>query len=116
VEGRAPKRSKAQPNLQRRRSQPRRPCDDFFEFEFGNFMYLQPSEGFSLWNSATVMRRNGYRPSGVAAFLNAEFGIEAHEGGGTYMPKEALEYFERLVIRDGMNAPSLLRDDVWGTA
>jgi hypothetical protein len=115
LQERAPRKRKAQPKTQKRRPQPRRQDETFFEFEFGTFMFVEPFEGFRLWNSAAVMRRNGYHPSGVASFLNMEFGIDFYEESNTrFVPIEALEFFEKLVISDGM--PSLLRDNHWGTA
>ena len=113
LEARPPKQRRNRP----KQSQSRRLSDAFVEFDFAEFIYLQPYEGVILWNSAAAMRRNGYRPSGVAAYLNKEFGVQPHdhfrEGG---ISIEALEYFERLVIREGVSAPSLLRDQVWGQA
>jgi len=84
-------------------------------------MYLRPSKnGFVLWNSTTAMRRNGHQPSRVAAFLCSEFGIEvvsqARKQKEEAYPFAALAFFERLVIRQGVKAPSLISSAAWGRA
>jgi hypothetical protein len=83
-------------------------------------MFLRPSSDFVLWNNTSVMRRNGFRPSEVAEHLSREYGVEIHdprrrEPEKPY-PFEALAFFEKLVIRDGVQAPSLVYDAPWGNA
>ena len=97
---------------------PRRTNPAFAEFEHGSFMYLQGAGAAILWNSSAAMRRNGYRPSGVAAYLHREFGVERYETSAACdsVSPEALEFFEKLVIPTGVQAPSLLRDEPWGRA
>ncbi len=107
---RAPRRRKGRP-------QPRQQCHDLSSFDRATFMFLRPSADFVLWNSTSAMRRNGHRPSGVAAYLAAEFGIHVYDprriDDDSPYPFEALAYFERLV---GVNAPSLVYDEPWGRA
>ena len=102
----------------RRPHQPRRTSHAFAEFERGTFMYLRGVGAAILWNSSAAMRRNGYRPSGVAAYLHREFGVERYKtsAASDSVSPEALEFFEKLVIPMGVQAPSLLRDEPWGRA
>jgi hypothetical protein len=82
-------------------------------------MFLRPSSDFVLWNSTSVMRRNGFVPSEVARHLATTYGIEVYDPRrkeDDRYPFEALAFFEKLVIRNGVQAPSLLYDDVWGQA
>jgi hypothetical protein len=91
-----------------------------FDHPTATFMFLRPSSDFVLWNSTSAMRRNGFRPSEVAEYLSSQYGIEIYdprrkEPEKPY-PFEALAFFEKLVIRDGVKAPSLVYDEPWGNA
>lgn len=83
-------------------------------------MFLRPSKDFVLWNSTAAMRRNGFRPSEIAGFLSSEYGIEIYDPRRKNAEKpsafEALAFFEKLVIRKDVQAPSLVYDHAWGNA
>lgn len=95
----------------------------FSSFDAPNaiFMFLRPSKDFTLWNSTSAMRRHGFRPSAVAERLHNEYGIEIYdprrkEDEEKPYPFEAVAFFERLVVGDGVQAPSLVYDEPWGRA
>jgi hypothetical protein len=67
------------------------------------------------------MRRNGFRPSEVAEHMASEYGIEVYDPRRKGEPEkpypfQAIAFFEKLVIRDGVQAPSLVYDSPWGNA
>jgi hypothetical protein len=92
----------------------------YSDFDDATFMYLRPSKNLVFWNSTSAMRRNGYVPSEIAQKLVIEYGIPIDGPQRKRRPRgkpiDALAFFEKLVIRTGVHAPSLVHDDCWGNA